>query len=310
MACSKPVEIELNVGAVPKRFTLYYEACSNPECYCGNTYFWLVDCVGRETCFWLDLEKAERVGENSAEDAAVASEFIGFLKAPQNEDYNLAFFKKDCDAKQARKYARSKEIESFRPQRMVNYRAVFGGGFLEASFGGKNYLVVDAYCVMPSCPCAVACLHFFEDVYSLNPQKEVHAFSYDYANRAVEEPVDVSEEQARGFAASFSRSFDEALRRRHKRLKKELRKTVLKKLEECGELREAGPFGNPLKKREERQPGSRFSAVFDGLLEKLGERRPRKPEKKPGRNEPCYCGSGEKYKKCCLEKDWEEERGG
>ncbi len=23
----------------------------------------------------------------------------------------------------------------------------------------------------------------------------------------------------------------------------------------------------------------------------------------PGRNEPCHCGSGSKYKKCCLEKD-------
>jgi len=25
-------------------------------------------------------------------------------------------------------------------------------------------------------------------------------------------------------------------------------------------------------------------------------------EKKPGRNEPCHCGSGRKYKKCCLRK--------
>ena len=23
---------------------------------------------------------------------------------------------------------------------------------------------------------------------------------------------------------------------------------------------------------------------------------------KPGRNEPCYCGSGKKYKKCCIDK--------
>ena len=25
--------------------------------------------------------------------------------------------------------------------------------------------------------------------------------------------------------------------------------------------------------------------------------------KRPGRNEPCYCGSGRKYKQCCLGKD-------
>ena len=26
-------------------------------------------------------------------------------------------------------------------------------------------------------------------------------------------------------------------------------------------------------------------------------------ESKPGRNEPCHCGSGQKYKRCCLAKD-------
>ena len=27
------------------------------------------------------------------------------------------------------------------------------------------------------------------------------------------------------------------------------------------------------------------------------------PDKKPGRNEPCWCGSGKKYKRCHLEAD-------
>ena len=27
------------------------------------------------------------------------------------------------------------------------------------------------------------------------------------------------------------------------------------------------------------------------------------PEKTPGRNDPCPCGSGRKYKQCCLAKD-------
>ena len=29
--------------------------------------------------------------------------------------------------------------------------------------------------------------------------------------------------------------------------------------------------------------------------------------KHPGRNEPCHCGSGKKYKHCCLAKDEEAE---
>ena len=29
---------------------------------------------------------------------------------------------------------------------------------------------------------------------------------------------------------------------------------------------------------------------------------------RPGRNEPCRCGSGRKYKQCCLDKDESEAR--
>jgi hypothetical protein len=29
---------------------------------------------------------------------------------------------------------------------------------------------------------------------------------------------------------------------------------------------------------------------------------------RPGRNEPCHCGSGRKYKQCCLDKDESEAR--
>ena len=34
---------------------------------------------------------------------------------------------------------------------------------------------------------------------------------------------------------------------------------------------------------------------------------PLKSEKKLGRNDPCKCGSGEKYKYCCLTKDEAQE---
>ena len=30
---------------------------------------------------------------------------------------------------------------------------------------------------------------------------------------------------------------------------------------------------------------------------------------KPGRNDPCWCGSGQKYKRCCLSADEEVWRG-
>ena len=35
----------------------------------------------------------------------------------------------------------------------------------------------------------------------------------------------------------------------------------------------------------------------------FGKDGPRIVAPRPGRNEPCHCGSGKKYKKCCLGKD-------
>ena len=45
--------------------------------------------------------------------------------------------------------------------------------------------------------------------------------------------------------------------------------------------------------------------LFDKIKGSLGSRDTTAPAVKPGRNEPCWCGSGKKYKKCHLS---EEER--
>jgi tetratricopeptide (TPR) repeat protein len=45
--------------------------------------------------------------------------------------------------------------------------------------------------------------------------------------------------------------------------------------------------------------------LFRGLLDQLAEE---DGNLVPGRNEPCYCSSGKKYKKCCLAKDQERVR--
>jgi len=53
---------------------------------------------------------------------------------------------------------------------------------------------------------------------------------------------------------------------------------------------------------------------YDEELEKMIEHEPRSVpipgQKLPGRNQPCFCGSGKKFKKCCLEKIEEARRKG
>ncbi|MBT4087249.1 MAG: hypothetical protein HOE30_02025 [Deltaproteobacteria bacterium] len=37
--------------------------------------------------------------------------------------------------------------------------------------------------------------------------------------------------------------------------------------------------------------------------QKVAKQMPARKKREPGRNEPCHCGSGKKYKNCCLKKD-------
>jgi len=40
-------------------------------------------------------------------------------------------------------------------------------------------------------------------------------------------------------------------------------------------------------------------SVVEGDYTYYGAKRPVRAEKTPGRNDPCTCGSGKKYKRCC-----------
>jgi len=57
------------------------------------------------------------------------------------------------------------------------------------------------------------------------------------------------------------------------------------------------------KKRGERDRSMMTSEEIDAeqeLLDNTPPVEPIKAEDKPGRNDPCPCGSGKKYKKCCA----------
>lgn len=50
----------------------------------------------------------------------------------------------------------------------------------------------------------------------------------------------------------------------------------------------------------------RVSAALDDADESSRPLSP-KPRVKVKRNAPCYCGSGQKYKRCCMAKDWNRD---
>lgn len=74
-----------------------------------------------------------------------------------------------------------------------------------------------------------------------------------------------------------------------------LSREVVPDIEELPVKRPLKPSDLPLPEREE-------------ILEELVEPSAKKPEETPGRNEPCWCGSGKKYKYCHLREDQRRRR--
>ena len=60
-----------------------------------------------------------------------------------------------------------------------------------------------------------------------------------------------------------------------------------------------------LHERRTSRPQLHFGGIFDSWLgpDEKEEQAPRKPDRKLGRNDPCWCGSGKKYKHCHMRSD-------
>lgn len=66
------------------------------------------------------------------------------------------------------------------------------------------------------------------------------------------------------------------------------------------ELAKIGPLADHIIKGSETRMKHNFRSFDDFMrFDSNGSVEPVRVEKKVGRNDPCTCGSGKKYKKCC-----------
>jgi hypothetical protein len=140
----------------------------------------------------------------------------------------------------------------------------------EFELDGERWVVDDEYCVMPECPCHDTALSFMKPVPSPEGQgpgvfTQCAAIRYDYVSKRIEPalPPPPGHPSLASLVAAVRKanpSLDEDLVRRH------------------GQLRRAYA-----------------RAVQESRVEPVVRSSP-----KVGRNDPCPCGSGKKYKKCCA----------
>jgi hypothetical protein len=141
------------------------------------------------------------------------------------------------------------------------------------TYEGKKHLAIDQYCVVPRCSCTRANIVFGYLADDSDKFTRTHVYSYNYVNRKWSvyddsPPLQVSIDTSlvKAFEMEYPRFRDE-LKKRHRNLRR--------------------LFSNYLKSTN--QPAETPAS----------DEAPRKPIGKIGRNDPCPCGSGRKYKQCC-----------
>ncbi|MFH1637214.1 MAG: SEC-C metal-binding domain-containing protein [Candidatus Woesearchaeota archaeon] len=298
--------IEFDVNGELKRFRLFYDTCQNPDCDCrGVTICLLGDYkkLGFFVNFDLEIDKSKKYNETEIE---IIKAFIKFITSEENKEFNLDFFRDFYDGVRKQAKIRKGEINSFQLGRLMNYCSIFGQDkCFEMDIGGKKYKVFDSYCVNPDCDCKGMGIHFFENLHNIGPRKEDFSFTYAYLSGAICESQGISQKQAEDIAGSFTEGLKRKFGVRHRRLKKEVRRDVQKKITDY---------------ERKYKPNNAIPAAICSMFNgEAGESRKARVNGKPhfqklnvagkrklGRNEPCHCGSGRKYKRCCLDRDMDK----
>ncbi|MBU0761263.1 MAG: SEC-C domain-containing protein, partial [Nanoarchaeota archaeon] len=220
--------------------------------------------------FLLDFEmKIDGKEDHNEKEIKIINSFIQFLKSPENKFYDLDFFKQYYEGVKSEKKVRKDTIRAYNSGWLMPYPDVFGQrtsmGFESPK---KKYFLCDAYCISPQCTCTDVGLYFFDKFYKIGSRYPNFLFVYDYEKGTFKEPVNINEENVQKLIESFDEDLVNEFRKRHKELKKEVGLYILKRLSK-------------------KKKTARKKSVSHDI--------------KIGRNEPCPCGSGKKYKKCCLE---------
>jgi SEC-C motif len=152
--------------------------------------------------------------------------------------------------------------------------------------GEQTWIFDDQYCLRPDCKCRAAVLQCF----LISPAKEPAepkgpdlSVRYQYDSQRFE-VLEASGDQLspRGFLEAMRKvqpDFDAFLAKRHEQLR-QLYRGFLKRTPPARRGSAGGAWDIP-------EPAQVPAAA------------PVKAPPRPGRNEPCPCGSGKKYKKCC-----------
>jgi hypothetical protein len=284
----------------PGLFQVTVDYCANLDCECADVRFHLAAKSGDggtaakptrleirvDPESWSEVDPPERPEAQ----AKIVSEFLYDFPPSERE----AFAAMARDKKQTQRRLREYRLEPDDIDRgfLIPYKQIaseegsIASGGTAYSFGflheEHEYLVEDLYCANPSCGCREVHLRFFE-LHRGAGKDDGHVAKDSFmavmslnGNLKIKDSGDLTRGQALGIASAWHANAGDVL---------ETLKWRYDKIKEIGRrsMPSAGAEGR----------GIGPAAINRPLVRALST------PARPGRNDPCPCGSGKKFKRCC-----------
>ncbi len=265
--------------------------CGNPECECEDIS---LACFGKDAAGWstvplfmfhynLASDALGKVQKEGEVDNETMRGLMDTFKAWVTDGGKPRLRARMAEVKAATKNDPTLYIDltDHDMENCLHYSELFHGKEvgeeLRFMLGPNEFVVVDQYCIDPLCQCNHAILEFFQLQKGIRKTRPILAVDYGFDgsyNFLIREcPKYLGKELLREAIRQIPQ-FTEILAKRYERMKKVGVKTI-------GQKVERGLGGGMRRIAAERQRTSK------------------KKKEKVGRNDPCPCGSGKKYKICC-----------
>ncbi len=254
--------------------------CQNPTCVCGLVDLSVVPdrradtgAPGLKSGFKIDILKRtlDTVGNKDPKcDRGFGRAFVSSL---EEGDWALLYEMYSLYKRQIYKVARDEDLDTYFPELeiedeslMMDFHEILPFAKSRSiELDGKRFTILDQYCVRLDCDCTESAVNMKEERGDENPLDEYPAVFIDYKSgdwRIVEQG---------GQEDIFFRRVADILK--------------------------DGDYLAWFRKRH-----SRLKSLYRIYRQRHSPAKSAPAGQKMGRNEPCPCGSGIKYKKCCLGK--------
>ena len=273
-------------GNANEQYKCSFRACANPVCTCGTLYLTFFPLENKDQDNPISTQivmlNIIRRGLDYKVESEIPEETLEFanLLLSSMDDADFQFLWEDYSTIKNKMTAKAAndsieahfdyhEIEE--NGLMVTYNDILPyGDHLFVKLNGEKYWIYDQYCVLPKCACSEASLAFCK-VGEFNepmtePVEEQYSVTLDYRNRKW------------GMLKGDTNSADI--------------KTVRAAVEE-----QIPDICEKLLNRH-----TKLKSIYSHCKKRHLKQKQQHHPPEAGRNDPCPCGSGKKYKKCCLGK--------